>query len=35
MAWLPSLLEDKRRRQTMEEAMGGSPTKESGLLQKR
>ena len=35
MAWLPSLFEDKRRCQTVEEAMGGSSAQEFSFLQER
>lgn len=35
MAWPPSLFKDKRWRQTMEEVMGSSSTKESSFLQER
>ena len=35
MAWLPSLLENKRWSETMEEAMGCPSTQEFSHLQKR
>ncbi len=32
MAWLPAMSEDKRGREAVEEAMGGTQTEEPGVL---